>query len=284
MTIHRDLREANRKSWNEATRAHNSHKGDQAAYLREPGNTTLFQDERELLGDISGRRLLHLQCNAGQDTLSLAKLGAQATGVDISDEAVAFARQLSADSGIAAEFERADLYDWFEHYSGPGFDKVFTSYGTIGWLPDLRAWARGIAKVLKPGAEFAMLEFHPVVMMYSPDWQLRFNYFEAEPQAAEGVSDYVAVSGEGLTPTGYEAGVENFQNPHPSYEFYWGVGDVVTALAAAGLLVSELREYPYANGWRPFERMRDLGARRYATPQDMPLIPMMFGLRAVKPA
>ena len=107
----RHLHETNRKSWNTATRAHNSHKKDQAAFLR-AGGSTLFPEEIELLGPIDGFQLVHLQCNAGQDSLSLAALGAEVTGVDISDEAINFARKLSTDSGISAHFVRADIYDW----------------------------------------------------------------------------------------------------------------------------------------------------------------------------
>ena len=110
MTQH-DLHEDNRVSWNLATEAHNSHKHDQAAFFR-AGGSTLFPDEIELLGDLRGKSLLHLQCNAGQDTLSLARLGAAVTGVDISDTAIAFARQLSSDTEIPASFERADIFDW----------------------------------------------------------------------------------------------------------------------------------------------------------------------------
>src|SRR5918998_3195886 len=99
------MHEENRQSWNAATEAHNSHKRDQAAFLRN-GGSTLFPEEIALLGDIAGRTLMHLQCNAGQDSLSLAARGAIVTGVDISDTAIAFARQLSADADISATFHR----------------------------------------------------------------------------------------------------------------------------------------------------------------------------------
>ena len=92
-----DLHEANRLSWNAATVAHNSHKGDQAAFFRK-GGSTLFPEEARLLGDVKGLSVLHLQCNAGQDSLSIARLGAEVTGVDISDEAVDFATRLSQQS------------------------------------------------------------------------------------------------------------------------------------------------------------------------------------------
>jgi 2-polyprenyl-3-methyl-5-hydroxy-6-metoxy-1,4-benzoquinol methylase len=105
----RELHEDNRRSWNSATRAHNSHKGDQAGFLRS-GGSTLFPEEAELLGDVAGQRLVHLQCNSGQDSLSLAALGADVTGVDISDEAVRFATTLSAQSGMPATFVRSDVF------------------------------------------------------------------------------------------------------------------------------------------------------------------------------
>ncbi len=129
-----DLHEANRLSWNAATRAHNSHKADQAAFFRN-GGSTLYPEELQLLGHLDGLRLLHLQCNAGQDSLSLARLGARVTGVDIADSAIDFARQLSRDSGIAADFQRDDILRWLPVAAtrGERFERVFASYGTLVW-------------------------------------------------------------------------------------------------------------------------------------------------------
>ena len=193
------LHELNRLSWNTATVAHNSHKGDQAAFFRN-GGSTLFPEERELLGDLPGLRLLHLQCNAGQDTLSLVRDGADATGVDISDEAIDFARQLSADAGLPARFERADVLDWMPAAAARGerFDRVFTSYGAICWLSDLSAWARGIASLLAPGGRFAMVEFHPFSLYFDEQWQPRYDYFNGDAtEEPAGVGDYVAASARG---------------------------------------------------------------------------------------
>ena len=281
--MRKDLHEANRLSWNAATIAHNSHKGDQAAFLR-GGGSTLFPEELDLLGDVAGLSLLHLQCNSGQDSLSLARLGADVTGVDISDEAIAFARLLSDESGILAHFEREDLFAWFEQAASDRrlFDRVFTSYGTICWLSDLDTWARGIASVLKPGGRFTFMEFHPFAMVFNEQWQPHYDYFNKEPVEEGGVGDYVAESGDGLTPGDKEAGVVSFRNPHRSYEFYWGVGEVVSALIRAGLTLERMVEFPYANGWRGFEGMRDIGGRRMVPPDTMPRIPLMYGLVAVK--
>jgi SAM-dependent methyltransferase len=282
MAIQRDLHEENRRSWNEATRAHNSHKGDQAKFLRE-GGSTLFSEEVELLGDISGKTLLHLQCNAGQDTLSLAALGAEVTGIDISDEAIDFAREVSDESGIPGTFERADVLDWLPAAAAAGrrFDIVFVSYGAIYWLSDIRAWANGIAGVLAPGGRLVMIEFHPLGI-FDDDWNIAYDYaFGGKHyRDAEGVNDYVQQSGEALTPSGYVEGQTNFSNPHPAHAFDWNLGDVVTALIEAGLRIELLREYPYSNGCKFYRDMRELRGNRFASPEGMPELPFMFAVTA----
>ncbi len=282
----KELHEENRLSWNEATKAHNSHKGDQAKFFRE-GGSTLFPEEMELLGDITGLSLLHLQCNAGQDTLSLAKLGAIVTGVDISDEAIAFAQKLSHESSIPAIFHRADVYDWLEeaHQGKERFDIVFCSYGALCWLSNLKIWANGIASVLKSGGRFVMVEFHPITLIFDWDWTHKFPYFsEGKPLTwKDGIGDYVANSDEALTPCGYEKGIENFRNPYRTHEFTWGIGEVVTALLEAGLMLEVLKEYPYTNGCKIFERMRETPGRRMVPPEDVPNLPLMYAIAARKP-
>lgn len=274
---HRDMHEVNRLSWNEATKAHNRHKGDQAAFFR-GGGTTLYPEEIALLGDIRGKRLAHLQCNAGQDTLSIAAhLGAEVTGIDISDEAIAFAQALSAQAGITATFVRSDLFEWFETSTQP-FDAVFTSYGVTCWLADLAPWGRGIARTLAPGGRFVLIEFHPMLVMLDRTWSLRYDYMGGQPIAeSAGVSDYVGEDGS----THDEARL--FRNPHPAFEFAWGIGEVVSALANAGLRVDSLREYPYVNGWMPHENMRTEPGRRHYPPEGMPILPLMFSITATKP-
>lgn len=280
---HKQLHEENRLSWNEATKAHNSHKGNQAKFFQE-GGSTLFPEEVELLGNISGLSVLHLQCNAGQDTLSLAQLGAAVTGVDISDEAIAFAQKISQESGIPATFHRADVFDWLEETAkrNERFDIVFCSYGAICWLSNLRSWANGIASVLKPCGRFVMVEFHPVAMMFDVDWTHQFPYFtEGKPLTQEeGIGDYVADSAEGLTPWGYETGIENFRNPYRVHEFTWGIGEVITALLEAGLTLDVFKEYPYANGCKLFEKMQETPGQRMVPPEDAPNLPLMYGICA----
>lgn len=276
----KNYHEENRVSWNLATDAHNSHKRDQAGFLRD-GGSTLYPEEVELLGDLRGQSLVHLQCNAGQDTLSIAQLGAAVTGVDISDTAIDFARELSADSGIAATFVRSDVYDWLDT-TDERFDVVFSSYGAIIWLSDLKAWAKGIARVLKTGGRFVLVEFHPMFGVFEDGWKVMYDYMGGGHITFGGVGDYVAMSGEVATPSGYEEGVIEFSNPHPSHEFNWGVADIVTSMLDAGLKLTVLREYPYSNGFKRFEDMRALPGGRFGAPEGMPQIPMMLGLVAQK--
>ncbi|MEO8540941.1 MAG: class I SAM-dependent methyltransferase [bacterium] len=284
--MRKDIHEQNRLSWNLATAAHNSHKGDQAKYLRD-GGSTVFPEELEMLGDIAGKSLVHLQCNAGPDTLSLAALGAIATGVDISDEAIDYARKLSADSGITADFVRADVFDWFDEarHRGTTFDRVFVSYGALIWLSDIERWGRGVADVLNRGGVLGLVEFHPVAMMYNDEGVRDWPYFSHGDPVTDGVGigDYVAAAGSGLVPWGFEEGVKDFENPIATSEFCWGIADVVTALLNAGLVLEVLREYPYANGTSRFAGSIEREGRRFYMPEGVPDLPQMYGLRARKP-
>jgi SAM-dependent methyltransferase len=279
----RDLREQNRLSWNAVVRAHDSHRGDLSRFFSE-GGSTLFQEERDLLGDLEGRSLVHLQCNSGGDSISLARLGATVTGVDLSDEVVSSARDLAEKTGTQATFERADVYDWLEEASREGrrFDVAFASYGVICWLPDLRSWAGGIADILNPGGRLVLVDFHPAADIFDKDW----NHVRDYPSGGEsllleeGVGDYVAASGGGLTPAGFVDGDRDFQNPESCYLFRWGLGEVVTALAEAGLRITALEEYPYANGERKFAGMRELPGNRTGPPEHIPTVPLMYSIRA----
>lgn len=279
----RELHEANRRSWNEATVAHNSHKKEQAGFLRR-GGSTLFPEETELLGDIHGKRAVHLLCNSGQDTLSLVQLGASMTGVDISDEAIDFATTLSADSGIPASFHRADVYDWLATAKDrkESFDIVFCSYGAICWLSDLDRWSAGIAEVLVPGGRFVTVEFHPASMMFNERFELTHPYFGGSKPLVwkEGVGDYVARAGAALAPSGFVEGVRDFKNPHTVYEFQWSMSEIIGALLKVGFIIERFHEYPYANGAKLFDNMRETDGMRMWPPENLPSIPLMYGISA----
>lgn len=283
--VRRDIHQANRLAWNEATKAHNSHKNKQAEFLRD-GGSTLFPEEIALLKSIKDKTLLHLQCNSGQDSLSLARLGAHVTGVDISDVAIEFAVKLAADSGIRANFVRSDLYDWFKKAAKEGeqFQIVFSSYGTLVWLSDINKWADGVSNVLEDGGRLVLIDFHPFMMIFEWDWTLTYPYFgNGEPlQFEDGIGDYVAMSGESLTPSGYLEGITDFKNPFPVKEFQWAISDIVSAILGAGLIIEEFREYPYMNGAHLFKSMQNPDYGRMYPPPGFPNLPLMYGLVAIK--
>ncbi|MEM7041082.1 MAG: class I SAM-dependent methyltransferase, partial [Bacteroidota bacterium] len=159
--------ESNRSLWNAKTPIHlETELYDLEAWRA--GETSLKPAELEGLGDVSGKTLLHLQCHFGQDTLSWARLGAEVTGIDLSDESIATARRLAEEQGLEATFIQTNVYDLPDVLEGQ-FDIVFTSYGALPWLPDLDRWATLVRQYLKPGGTFFIAEFHPVIHMLEWD-------------------------------------------------------------------------------------------------------------------
>ena len=158
MNQHQQYFEANKASWNKRTTVHK----DSTFYDLQnfkAGKTSLNKIELEELGDVKGKTLLHLQCHFGMDTMSWAREGAIATGVDLSDEAINLAKQINNEVGLNTTFICSNVYELKENLDEK-FDIVFTSYGTIGWLPDLDKWAAIVAYYLKPGGTFC--RFSPV--------------------------------------------------------------------------------------------------------------------------
>jgi len=171
-----DYLKLNKASWNTRTEVHfDSEFYDNESFLK--GKSSLNDIELDLLGDVAGKSVLHLQCHFGQDTISLARMGAKATGVDLSDLSIKRANELNEKAGTDARFICTDLYSLPIHLDET-FDIVFTSYGTIGWLPDMDKWAAIVSKYLKPGGLFVIAEFHPVVWMFDDDFKfIKYNYF-----------------------------------------------------------------------------------------------------------
>lgn len=270
-----------RASWNFATKQHNAHKRDQAAFLRD-GGSTLFPDELELLGEVKGKRLLHLCCNAGQDSLSLVQLGATVTGVDLSDEAITFATGLSRDSALPATFIRSEANAFLET-TAERFDLVFFSYGVLGWFDDVPRLMKGSARVLSPNGRLVGLEIHPLVWSFGEGGAWKDPYFAPGHDFDDPVSNYVGESAGALSPSGH-VDAPSEPNPHRAHSWQHTVGDIVSAVAASGLQIELLREYPYANGFRPTTWFAPRGtegveARRFVPPVSLPV---MLGLTARK--
>ena len=219
---------SNRALWNTWTVQHieSDHHRDVARF-RTTGSS-LRPIERAELGDVTGKSLLHLQCNMGCDTLSWARLGARITGVDFADAAIEKGRALADEAGLPARFIQSDLFALPEVLNEQ-FDIVYTSYGALCWLPDLTRWARVAARYVRPGGVFYMVEMHPTGTMFSGGsgdeagmrFQIANPYFHrAEPDAAD--------DGHGNT----------------VYVWTYSLGEVVTALLEAGLRLDYLHEFP----------------------------------------
>jgi SAM-dependent methyltransferase len=230
--------DVNRALWDGWTEIHAASSFYDVAAFR-AGASTLKPIERAQVGDVAGRRLLHLQCHFGLDTLSWARLGAQVTGVDFSERAITLARSLAQESGVEAEFVCANVYDLPDRMAG-AYDIVFSSYGVIAWLPDLAAWARVIARMLRPGGTFHLVELHPLLGMLSDDGRtLQLPYFHTrEPERYQVRGSYA----DPAAPFEHEA-----------REWSHSLSEVIEALLAAGLTIRSFREYPYSpHGCYPF--------------------------------
>jgi SAM-dependent methyltransferase len=186
---------------------------------------------RAALGDLTGRRVLHLQCATGESTAELAELGAFVTGVDISSEALDVARERWPD--IA--WLQADVQDLPSELKRGRFDLVYTADGVLVWLHDLDAWAHGIAASLRSGGDLLLHEEHPVAQCVDESLHWREDYFDEELHVYRGWTHFELTG-----PPATEEKVERF----------WRLGQVVTALAAAGLAVRQLEEYPATSTWR----------------------------------
>jgi SAM-dependent methyltransferase len=235
------------------------------------GKDRLRSIELSELGDVSGKSMLHLQCHFGLDTLAWARRGAQVTGVDFSERSIALADSLSVELNIPARFVCSDLYQLPRHLSGE-FDIVFTSYGVLHWLRDLSSWAQIVARFLKPGGVFYIVEDHPTFRMFTTDpvagMRLNNAYFHSDqPDAVDATGSYA---------TG---------NQGPPVSFYiWnhGMGEIVTSLVDAGLTIEFLHEFPYAARAKfPFMEQREDGW--WHLPPGQVQIPLLFSLLARNP-
>ena len=265
MDSNEDYLSVNRQHWDSAVAAHlKSDFYNVKGFLA--GECSLNPIELDLLGDVSGLRILHLQCHFGLDTLSLARRGAEVTGVDFSPEAIAAARKLSAQAGVPAEFICCNLYDLPKHLDEK-FDVVFTSYGTIGWLPDLEAWADVVAHFLKAGGRFVMADFHPFIWMFDQTFtQLTYDYFNTGSSVEEGEGTYADRNA--------NISSRNITWNHP-------LSETLGSLLNTGLKIKRFEEYDYSPyPCFPNLRQDEPGVFRFRTMKKR--VPVVFGLLCTK--
>jgi SAM-dependent methyltransferase len=276
MTIPPDWRALNQANWDERVPIHlNSRSNYNRGALRS-GSDRLDPIAADILGPVDGKRILHLQCHFGMDTLTLALRGAMVTGVDFSPPAIAAARALAAELNLTerARFVEANVYDAQAALPEPGaFDCVFVSWGALCWLPDIHSWARIVAWFLKPGGYLALAEAHPAAYVFDdltatadgrPGWYMP--YLSREPMLEDRTGDYADP----------DARLRNSR----TVEFLHPLSDILMAAIEAGLQIDRFHEHD-SIVWRMFASLKERGSREYAWP-DKPWLPLSYSLRASK--
>ena len=265
MNAEEDYININRKSWNNKVATHLvSAFYDMPGFLK--GNTSLNDIELKLLGDITGKSILHLQCHFGQDTISLNRMGASVTGVDLSDKAIDSARQIAKETKSDAHFICCDLYDLPVNLDNQ-FDMVYTSYGTIGWLPDLDKWAKVISQYLKPGGKLVFVEFHPVVWMFDDNFEkIAYNYFN-EAAIIETKSGTYANKDADLNDQ-----LVSWNHP---------ISEVINSLISNNLIINSLDEYNYSP-YDCFNKTIEFEPKKYRIKHLLDKIPMVYSIVATK--
>lgn len=271
--------EANRANWNDRASVHAARNGLGYRVQRYIDDRRLLSDvvrfDRERLGDIAGLTAVHLQCHIGTDTLSLARLGAHVTGLDFSPVALAEARALVAETGDSVEFVESDVASALTVLEAGSFDLVYTGVGALCWLPSIEAWAGVVAGLLRPGGRLFLREGHPILWAMDEtlddDLHLRFPYFEQpEPLAWDDDSTYVETD-RPLTAT-------------RTYEWNHGLGEIVTALLDAGLVLTMLVEHDSVP-WQALPgQMLERPDGEYALDARAGVAPLSYTIQAVKPA
>ena len=260
--------EQNRLSWNNRVPLHlKSEFYDLPGFLS--GAEVLRELELTLLTDVKGKRLLHLQCHFGQDTLAWERHGAEVTGVDISDTAIQAADELARQLDSKARFLCCDVYALREYLPEPGsFDIVFASYGAICWLNDLDRWARLAHDYLVPGGRLVLVDFHPTLYLFDFETgAANYPYFpHVQPISEESTGSYAS-------PEGKATFLDHFWS-HP-------IAETLGAVLKAGFLLEQFKEWDYSP-YPCFPNMTKTGEKQWRWAKTLHPLPHVFGLAASK--
>ncbi|GAA4928494.1 class I SAM-dependent methyltransferase [Actinoplanes utahensis] len=272
-----DYLEINRAIWDERAKPHAESPGYRAAlFAGDPAHLSqVVSFDRPRLGDITGLRGVHLQCHIGTDTISLARLGATMTGLDFSGASLAEARAIAASASCEIDFVQSDVYSAREALDGE-FDLVYTGIGALCWLPDVKRWAQTVASLLAPGGRLFIREGHPVLWALDYDRTdgviaLAEPYFEqSEPQIYDEPGTYVDTD-------------HRFQHT-VTHEWNHGIGEIVTAVLEAGLVLTGLEEHQSVPWDALPGRMRRLPDGEWQLTERPARLPHTYTLQARKPA
>jgi SAM-dependent methyltransferase len=231
-----DYLKLNQANWDERAPLHAASKEYAfQRYIDDPHHLScVVRFDLPLLGDIRGLRALHLQCHIGTDTLSLARLGAQMSGLDFSAASLVEARHLAERCGTSIDYVESDVYAAAEALPAGSFDLVYTGIGALCWLPSIDRWAYNVSTLLKPGGRLFLRDGHPMMMSINEDRHdalvVDRPYFEQpQPMSWNDDSTYVETSVR-LKAT-------------QSYEWNHGLGEVISALLKHGLQITGLVEH-----------------------------------------
>ncbi|MCK9928412.1 class I SAM-dependent methyltransferase [Frankia sp. Mgl5] len=263
-----DWRGLNRSHWDERVPIHLSGEFyDVAGFVRHPDVLRAFEVTE--VGDVSGKRLVHLQCHIGLDSLSWAARGASVVGLDFSVPAVEAAQAIAAEVKAGARFVAADVYEAVEALGGETFNVVYTGLGALCWLPDLTRWARVVERLLAPGGFLYLVEFHPFAHTLddATGRTVAFDYFDEGPHVWTDPGSYA------------DPAAATRKNTTVQYEHR--LGSVISAVAGAGLRIDFLHEHDMTL-FRQFASLVR-GSDGFRLREGLPRVPLMYSLRAAKP-
>ena len=232
-----EQRSANLANWEDRVPIHIGPDGYALAEFADPAHISkVVQFDAERLGDLTGLDVVHLQCHIGTDTVSLSRLGAESvTGYDFSPAALAAARALAARAGSPATFVEGELYDAVDGLGAQRFDLVYTGIGALIWLPDITGWAQVVAGLLRPGGRLHVREAHSQLLSLDDergDDVLAVTYPAFGAPGCNRFEFDTTYEGDGATLA-----------HATTYEWHWGLGEVVTAVLDAGLRIDALTEH-----------------------------------------
>jgi len=261
----KDYSAINKKWWNDVTRIHAGSKLYDLASFKK-GKTSLQSIEIEEVGEVKGKKFLHLLCHFGMDTLSFARKGAIVTGTDLSNKSISLAKKLSKEINIPAKFICSDVYD-LPNVLNEKYDIIFASYGVLCWLSNINKWAKIINHFLKDDGMFYLVELHPFTNILSHDFKIFYKYFDKGPYIDDSSGTY----------TDWSANVKGL-----TYEWSYSISDVINALIKQGLKIDFMHEFPFTmyDQFPGFMEQNNKG--QYVLKNKKIQMPLLFSLKASK--
>ena len=271
-TVHRTHFVDNRANWDDRATLHEASGYGIAELLASPTALTKdVTDDRERLGDLVDLDVIHLQCHLGLDTISLSRLGARrVVGLDLSPRSLERARELARRAGARIELVESNVCAAREAVTGD-FDLVYTTLGVLCWLPDIDLWARVVARLLSPGGRLVLRDDHPVFMAVGDDTSQGLTLHEPcfqqeEPMTWEKEDSYVEAP-EGAAPITHTR----------SHQWNHAVGEILTALLGAGLVLEEVSEARVSAWYRWPDLMEPCeGGYRFTDPAMRDMLPLQL--------